>query len=162
MDYQKRKAAKDREAVDSLKTEVKALEEDKTEMAKVNKDCHQLAAKYQAEADKNLKRLNARTDRFVSFVEKKEAQITRAKSEAKQTVSVLKSKHEKELNRQRAQQFRKSRAQDKEVAALKDEVGKAKTNAAKDVARAEDKFNERDEAMEWVIPFFYSIFFVMY
>ena len=37
MDYQKRKAAKNREAVDSLKTEVKASEEDKTEMAKVNK-----------------------------------------------------------------------------------------------------------------------------
>ena len=75
-----------------------------------------------------MKRLNARTDRFVSFVEKNEAQITRAKSEAKQTVSVLKSKHEKELNRQRVEQFRKSCAQDKEVAALKYEVGKAKTN----------------------------------
>ena len=63
-------------------------------------------------------------------------------------MSALKSKHKKELNRQRAQQFRKSRAQDKEVAVLKDEVGKAKTNAAKDVARAEGKFNERVEAME--------------
>ena len=90
--YQKRKGEQDRQAVALLKEEAKELKDDNIEMAKVNLDCQKMAVKYQAEAEKHLKRLNSRTARFLSYSERKEALVTRVKSEAQCNVQKLTKK----------------------------------------------------------------------
>ena len=87
--YQKRKGEQDRQAVALLKEEAKELKDDNIEMAKVNLDCQKMAVKYQAEAEKHLKCLNSCTARFSSYSERKEALVTRVKSEAQRTVQKL-------------------------------------------------------------------------
>ena len=146
--YQKQKGEQDRLAVESLKEEAKALKDDNIEMAKVNLDCQKMAAKYQAEAEKNLKRLNSRTARFSSYAERKEAMVTRVKSEAQRTVQKLTKTHKKETEKQRASHFKETRAREKAVVALEAEVANVKKAAAKEVAKVEGDTQKSVEVME--------------
>ena len=146
--YQKRKGEQDRQAVALLKEEAKELKDDNIEMAKVNLDCQKMAVKYQAEAEKHLKRLNSRTARFSSYSERKEALVTRVKSEAQRTVQKLTKKHKKETEKQRASHFKETRVRDKAVVVLEAEVANVKNTAAKAVAKVEGVCQKSVEVME--------------
>jgi len=104
--YQKHKGANDREAVASLKEEVKVLGHDKFGFGCINEKSAKRYAKVQLDADKTLERLNARTAQFSSSLHKKAAEVTITKSGAKKALSAIKKVHEKELSREDSVRFK--------------------------------------------------------
>ena len=144
MDYQKRKAEKDRDAVVELKGKVQSLESDKLELEKASQSYKQAAAKHEKEVEKNLRRLNDRTDRFTKFAEKKQAELTRARSGAKRTAAALKKQHDKELKQLTSTNFKQCRDLSKKVTLLESEVESVKFESVKAKADCDEKV----EAME--------------
>ena len=96
-----------------------------------------IAAAAQASAVETLDRAKAMKGRFTTFTDKKARELTRVRQSAMKKVAAINKAHTRELERQKAQSVRDSRATSKKVVALESHLVAQQRNHENDVAAIE-------------------------
>ena len=101
-----------------------------------------VAAAAEASALKYLDRAKQMRQRHTTFRDKKDKQIKNIKAQAKKKAATVEKSHNKELERQKSQFIRESRADSKRVVALASELEDQKRSAVKDLAELHEQYKD--------------------
>ena len=93
-----------------------------------------VAAAAEESAIKYLDRAKQMRQRHTTFRDKKDREIKQIKAQAKKKAAAVAKSHNKELERQKSQSIRESRADSKRIVALASELEDLKRSAAKELA----------------------------
>jgi chromosome segregation ATPase len=150
VNYQKRKIAKSQEKMEDLQKEVEVLAEEKEDLEAVDRKRQSVVKSLEASANKAWSTLDARTERWTSYKEKRDAEIYLVRRAAKRRVLALEKKHEKDLKKhekdlaqEKSRNYKSEREQAKSIVNLASDINEVKSAAYKDAAMMEEYYEAK-------------------